>query len=47
VPYTQAITHAVETMDMNAKSTNPDTLAPPELGSVGDLAMVPGGDVVK
>ena len=34
-------------MEMNAKSSNRDTLAPLELGSVGDLAMVPGGDVGK
>jgi hypothetical protein len=38
--YTQAITHRVETMEMNVNPTNPDTL-PPELGSVGGLVIVP------
>ena len=46
--YKQAIMQIVETMEMNATSTNPDTLAPPELGSVEDLVIVPeAGDAVK
>jgi hypothetical protein len=45
--YIQAIMHRVEMMVMNKNPTDPDTLAPPELGSEGNLVMVPNGNVGK
>jgi hypothetical protein len=44
---TQEKIHRVETMKMNAIPANPDTLAPPELGSVGDLAVVPDAMLLR
>ena len=46
LPYTKAITYREETMTMNVK-INSDTLAHPELGTVGDFVVVlEVGDVV-
>jgi hypothetical protein len=47
VLHTQAKTLKVETMEINVNSTSPYTLAPPEQRPVGDLAVVPDGNVVK